>query len=287
MTLYMMKGLPACGKSTRARELRAELGNCKIVNKDLLRTMLDDGKYSGSNEKFILKARDLLVEAALDAKQDVIVDDTNLDERHPARLSQIANFKSAKFEVIDMTGVDVETCLERDSKRPNYVGSAVILKFWHQYLKPAPRVDPNDLPKCVICDIDGTLADLNGRDPYDASTCCDDLPRAHVVTALNALASACRGRIIFVSGRPDDNLEMTREWLKKHVYEFSSDSRLYMRKSGDSRKDTIVKREIFEEFIDPNYRVMAVIDDRPCVIRMWQSLGFSDRIFNVGDGREF
>src|SRR5512135_3110256 len=40
------------------------------------------------------------------------------------------------------------------------------------------------LPLAIICDLDGTLALLNGRSPYDASMCLDDglnVPIAHIV----------------------------------------------------------------------------------------------------------
>ena len=46
-----------------------------------------------------------------------------------------------------------------------------------------------------------------------------------------------------------------------------------MRKTDDSRKDSIIKKEIFLEHIDKEYNVMSVFDDRPQVIRMWRDLG--------------
>ena len=45
-----------------------------------------------------------------------------------------------------------------------------------------------------------------------------------------------------------------------------------MRKSGDNRKDTIIKKEIFNSEIRDKYYIDFVIDDRPCVIRMWKKL---------------
>ncbi len=63
---------------------------------------------------------------------------------------------------------------------------------------------------------------------------------------------------------------------------------LLMRAPGDSRRDSIVKRELYEKHIKGKYNVVAVFDDRPSVIReCWQALGFTDRIFNVGSGEEF
>jgi hypothetical protein len=46
-----------------------------------------------------------------------------------------------------------------------------------------------------------------------------------------------------------------------------------MRKTGDTRKDCIVKKEIFFRDISPNYNVVGAIDDRPQVVRLWHSLG--------------
>ena len=59
----MLKGLPASGKSTYAKKL-ANKGWTR-VNKDDLRAMLNDGKWSRSNEKFVLKVRDFIVADAL------------------------------------------------------------------------------------------------------------------------------------------------------------------------------------------------------------------------------
>jgi hypothetical protein len=92
--------------------------------------------------------------------------------------------------------------------------------------------------------------------------------------------------IVLVSGRSEEHNPMTWKWIRERcgIHEFS----LYMRKAGDTRRDSIIKREIYEQHIAGKYNVYAIIDDRPSVIReCWQALGFSDRILNVGDGREF
>ena len=46
-----------------------------------------------------------------------------------------------------------------------------------------------------------------------------------------------------------------------------------MRKNGDSRRDSIVKEEIFWNDIEPKYNVLAVFDDRDQVVKMWRELG--------------
>ena len=52
LKVYMMKGLPGSGKTTRAMEMLAENPNgIKRVSKDDLRAMLDNGRWSGDAEK--------------------------------------------------------------------------------------------------------------------------------------------------------------------------------------------------------------------------------------------
>lgn len=130
----------------------------------------------------------------------------------------------------------------------------------------------------LICDLDGTLSLLNGRDPYDASTCEDDLISEPVKAILDQFSFDCYESnpphspfIILVSGRFDTFQKQTEKWLKKHRVFYD---RLYMRRAGDMRKDTIVKKEIYQEHIEPYYDVLFAIDDRPQVCRMWrQELG--------------
>ena len=43
-----------------------------------------------------------------------------------------------------------------------------------------------------------------------------------------------------------------------------------MRATGDKRKDTIVKKEIWDNHIYGKYNVFLAIDDRPSVVRMWR-----------------
>lgn len=55
-----------------------------------------------------------------------------------------------------------------------------------------------------------------------------------------------------------------------------------MRPAGDSRRDAIVKREIFEEEIRDRWRVVGVFDDRQQVARRWRELGLT--VSQVAEG---
>ena len=55
-----------------------------------------------------------------------------------------------------------------------------------------------------------------------------------------------------------------------------------MRKTGDNRKDCIVKRELFDAHIKDKYYIDFILDDRNQVVNMWRELGFT--VMQVADG---
>ncbi len=61
-----------------------------------------------------------------------------------------------------------------------------------------------------------------------------------------------------------------QDWLDKNSLPIDL---LLMREGGDQRLDSIVKREIYLRDIEPFYRVLFVVDDRPQVVATWQELG--------------
>lgn len=278
--VIILKGLPASGKSTYAKEQLAKYpGRYKRVSKDNLRAMLDDNRWSKANEKFILKVRDMLILAALQEGYHVIVDDTNLLPKHEQTIRELVK-GLAVVEIQDFTDVPLETCIERDRHRQNYVGEAVIRKMYRDFLQPTPPVIAYNhmLPDAIIADLDGTLALLNGRNPYDASTCEQD--------ALNEpVADIVKSHIqdgylaILVSGRGEQHRPQTEQWLKRHSIRYHA---LYMRPEGDTRKDAEVKHEIYQQHIAGQYNIKFVLDDRQQVVNLWRSLGLV--CLQVADG---
>jgi hypothetical protein len=130
-----------------------------------------------------------------------------------------------------------------------------------------------------MVDIDGTVALTAGRSPYDESRVHEDRPNRPVVDVVRAMHDAGY-RILFVSGRTDACREATEEWLAEHVLEVYE--ALYMRKAGDTRKDAVVKLELFDAHIRHAYNVVAVFDDRASVVAAWRSLGLT--VFQVAEG---
>lgn len=283
-TLFYMIGLPGSGKSTKARQMLAEYGygNIHRVNKDDLRAMMDDGHHSSQNEKFVLLVRDYIVVETLGHGKHVIVDDTGFSTKHQNRLKQLAHDNGAAFEIVDFTGVSIETCIERDLKRLHSVGEAVIRKMWRDFLQPTPPVIERnpDLPDAIICDIDGTVALMDGRSPYDYSLVRTDLPNVPVVDLVNTLSDQNNApQIIFVSGRKSECREATQAWLLDY---FFFEYPLFMRADGDDRDDRIVKEEIYRREIEGKYNVLFVLDDRNRTVAKWRELGLT--CFQVAPG---
>lgn len=159
----------------------------------------------------------------------------------------------------------------------------------------------------ILCDLDGTLADVNHRlhyiqnpdgtkkakpdwDSFHAA-CVDDAPHEDVIDILTSLVrgpeDGCRNcgelrevwrTVYFLSGRNDVVRTETVEWLQKHVPEYLGfadyDTHLVMRKAGDRRPDTEVKLEMVRRLGLTPDDVLCVLDDRQCVVDMWRENGF-------------
>ena len=279
MKILMLKGLPASGKSTYAKELVAKDHNWVRVNKDDLRAMMNGGVFSRKLEEQIIITERELAENALKIGKSVVIDDTNFNLTHERYFRQLARYYKAEFEV-KFFDTPLEECIKRDNKRPNGVGETVIRRMYNQYLKPKPAVyECNiNLPKAVICDIDGTLAHMKDRSPYDWDRVDTDEVDPTIKNLLDVLKD--KYFIILVSGRDEVCREKTEKWLRGNDITYGM---LLMRPEGDIRKDSIVKREIFENYIRDYYNIQFVLDDRNQVVEMWRSLGLKCLQVQEGD----
>ncbi len=277
--VLILQGLPASGKSSFAREiLLREPGKWVRTNKDLLREMCHASYWTKNNEKFILGIRDRIILEALESGKHIIVDDTNFG-KNIDRIKELVKGK-AQIEVDrHFLKVSVEECIQRDLKRPNSVGKDVIMRMYRQHLQEAnPAIAYNpELPEAIIVDMDGTLAIMGDRSPYDVSRCDLDLPNKPVLeTVLKWQASTT---IIVVSGRTDDGQAKTEQWLQKYGVQYQH---IYLRRAGDMRKDSVVKEEIYRNFICDRYNISFILDDRQQVVDMWRGLGLT--VFQVAEG---
>jgi predicted kinase len=293
-TITILRGLPASGKSTYAKGIiKLNPDSYKRINRDDLREMFDGYHLSKENEKFVKKVRDLLILEALKSGKHVIVDDTNLSEKNINRIKQLSDIykketgQSTEIIIKDFE-VTLEEALSRDAKRDRSVGQSVIKKLHRQFYGdvgveergPTYCVQDSTLSPAIICDLDGTLAIMNGRNPFNATTCEDDLlnkPIAEIIKTYHNKGTS----IILLSGRTDNYKEQTERWLAKYDIPYHQ---LLMRRKGDSRKDSVVKKEIVQSEIQDKYFIRFVLDDRNQVVDMWRKeLGFACLQVNYGD----
>lgn len=297
--LIMTRGLPASGKLTWAKEqVIASGGRTKRVNKDDLRAMIDNSVWSKQNEKNILAVRDYITKHYLLLGNDVIVDDINLTPNHEKRLSEIAGETGAIFEIKSFLDVPLATCILRNAQRVNPVPETAIRSMYKSFVKPKAKVaeyvkppyNP-DLPNCIIVDIDGTLAHMNGRSPYDYSLVGTDVLDENVAQLVRKYAQRDIQEmtpdtyIIIVSGRDDTCKDETLKWLADNNIPFDE---FYMRdhtlvdEKGNKLDDTIIKRNIYEDMIKPRFNVRFVLDDRDRVVKMWREQGL--KVLQVAEG---
>jgi hypothetical protein len=126
--------------------------------------------------------------------------------------------------------------------------------------------------KIVLCDIDGTIALRGDRAPHDHDSSMEDAVNWPIVKLCHELANTYP--IILMSGRDERYRDVTEYWLGAHNI-FPYRLGLIMREAKDSRPDEVVKRELYERHIKDKYAVLAVIDDRNKVVKMWREIGLT------------
>lgn len=307
-TLTITRGIPGSGKTTNARAwVAAEPTKRARINRDDFRSMLFGG-WTGehAHEEAVTAAQHAGVNALLRRGLDVVVDDTNLRAQHARAFRTLADTAGAGFDVWDLTGVPLDVCLERNMLRfdtPAFVPPEVVIDMWTKFVKPlkgqpmtlpdepaeaqrsGPYVAPEGAPEVVLVDIDGTLADMGKclpgrRGPYDWARVGEDIPIEPIVELVRMLRDS-GASIVFLSGRDSSCWKETWLWLEEHVGARPNED-LHMRPAGDMRKDSVVKRELFEEHIAGKYAVKWVIDDRRQVVDMWRAMGLT--VLAVADG---
>lgn len=279
LTVTLTKGLPGSGKSFWSKQqIDSNPGMYKRINNDDLRMMLDNSKFSKNNEKFIEKVRDNLILMALEDGKHVIVDNTNLAERHYNHIKELVKGK-ADIIIKDFTDIPIETCIKNDLKRFNSVGEKVIREMYNQTFRKIETYNEDyNLPKAIIVDIDGTLAIKGDRSPYDWAKVGEDKVNEFVKNIVNNYNNHTIGHVIIFSGRDSVCRELTLDWLFENEI---ACHQLFMRPAGNQEKDSIIKKRLFEENVKGKYFVEYVIDDRLQVCRMWNELGLN--LLRVGD----
>lgn len=296
-TLIITRGLPGAGKTTWAKAWVAKDPITRArVNRDDLRDMLYGARtgLSFEQEGKVTVASHTATRSLLTAGLDVVADDTNLRPKYVREWRKLAIEVGAAFQTVEVTG-PVEEIIAQDAQRERPVGADVITRLAQRFtrngeLLPVPdETEPDALrpyePRpgardAVIVDIDGTLALMGERSPYDLTRVHEDTPVESIVRLVDILRET--HKVIFLSGREDTARNATEAWLRKHVDKHPTWEPLFMRPEGDRRRDSIVKAELFDRHVRDYYNVRMVLDDRNQVVEMWRSLGLT--CLQVADG---
>lgn len=279
-------GVSASGKTTWASQFSKEF-DYTIISRDDLRAYLCNPfswaawkKRGSKGEKAVNALQADNIEVAIDCGSNVIICDTNLNPRNWSHIAE--RFSNAGYSVwFKFFDVDWKTAVERDNARANGVGYSVLAQQFERLHEWERR--KSDLLKlggrpAVLCDIDGTLAHMTTRGPYDYDKVDTDSLDDEIFDILRGLSSLGYA-IVIVSGRDGICKEDTHNWLLANLRNVPFYH--YQRAVGDKRPDDVIKEELLEQIVAYGFCPKMVFDDRPRVTRMWRRLGL--KVFQVGN----
>ena len=283
--ILVLQGVPASGKTTWAKEFVTGREDWVIISKDSIRE--STGNYwVPSRENYISEVEELQVKSAIKNNLNIILDSTNLNPKVIEKWKNLAEETNSEIEFKPFK-IDFKTALERDGNRPRPVGKKVLEDFFSRYFPEELKSyytdhrkfiehDP-DKEDCIVVDLDGTIAIHTGRSFFDWARVGEDIPNIPLIKILKQLNKDYR--IIFLTGRTGTSVcvDKTGEWLTKYFgapnEEGTKGWTLIMRAENDFRHSNIVKEELYHQFIEPEYNVIAAYDDSDKIVKMWRDLG--------------
>jgi predicted kinase len=134
-TILFLRGLPASGKSTFAKQYCIEFPEFVRINKDVIRELLGNPRFTRAFEDEVLDIERRMGKIILQFGKSLIVDDSNFSKIHYNYWKQIALANNYLFE-FKFLDVSLEECILRDRNRKDSVGEEVIIDMYNKYLKP-------------------------------------------------------------------------------------------------------------------------------------------------------
>ncbi len=293
--LYITVGVPASGKSTWTKERLDE--NTVEINRDDIRfnDVLPGSdwktyKFTKSREKEVSAVAFQKFNDAVSLNKDIIISDTNL--KKSLRDAWINRAKEVGYDVeIVEFPLSLEEAWARNEARENGVPHHrvyAMYKLWEEYIGRKKYIPDESLQKAILIDIDGTVAQQGGRDPFDWDKVDQDMPRHMIIDLiLSYQSNHPNTHFIFITGRETTCRYKTLCWLADNFNQHVLGITLFMRQEEDTRKEAVVKEEIFWNNIDKNHNIIAVFDSRPSSCRLWHSLEIPNVICVADQFKEY
>ena len=118
----------------------------------------------------------------------------------------------------------------------------------------------------IIVDLDGTLAILNSRGPFEWENVENDNLN-QPIAELMVMYQKNGYKTIILSGRDEVASEKTIQWLNQNDILYD---KLYLRPSNNQMSNADYKRMIFINEIQAKYNVLFILEDLPEVVKMWR-----------------
>jgi hypothetical protein len=226
--------------------------------------------------------------------ENIVVDRMGFSKQQRSRYLEIAKANGYQTE-IQILYVPYATCLERAIKRtdhPTVKDEATARKAVSFFFSKYEKVEDNEADTiiklgqngtipAIICDLDGTLFDVEHRRHFVRGEgkkdwrrffleMVNDPVKSHVLDILEKFSDDYR--TVFCSGRPKEYEKITRESLDRYIS--YDDWILLMREAGDHRSDAIVKEILLDFDILTQFKPFFILDDRDIVVKMWRDRGF-------------
>lgn len=132
----------------------------------------------------------------------------------------------------------------------------------------------------IICDIDGTLADIGDRDRYDMEAAKNDKPFQDVASLLS-IAHMAGWTIYLLTGRKEEARGVTTNWLNENGVVYDE---LILRGNTDRRNNADYKKQILCMLTESKGKPSFVLEDNLDVVAMCRDLGVS--CFHVRDYKQ-
>ena len=295
--LKIHRGLPASGKTTEALRWVAQkpLERAR-VNRDDIR-FANFGAYvlPPELESTVTKIEHSIIDLLLGAGKSVVIDNMNLRAKYLKSYLELAAKHNVTVIHQDFP-VELNEALRRNAARDRKVPEEVIRKLHGSFIRKGafpvfptltdlgasaflPYIPNEDKPKAILLDVDGTAMKMGDRGPFEWHNVLKDTVNTPVIEAVKAFQLA-EIKIIVMSGRDIVSKNDTILQLEDAGVVIED---IFMRPEGDSRKDNIIKGELFDAHVRENYNILFALDDRDQVVDFYRrELGLT--VFQVDYG---